>query len=150
MELYVTAYNVDLLDLIDNLDEKQSGLLFDYLAQKQTANEEEPQNMVARPKILIDHEFFVDIDVYDMCNELGDWEIDEIIEYLERGGHLDNLNDIDITEDSPSTPEDIFGLGYRPLEQELGMMLNQLWESRDYLSADQKARIEAITKESYI
>ena len=52
MELYVTAYNVDLLDLIDNLDEKQSGLLFDYLVQKQTANEEEPQNMVARPKIL--------------------------------------------------------------------------------------------------
>jgi hypothetical protein len=148
MELYVTAYNVDLLDLIDNLDEKQSGLLFDYLAQKQTANEEEPQNMVARPKILIDHEFFVDINVYDMCNELGDWEIDEIIDYLERYGHLDNLNDD--SEDSPSTPEDIFGLGYRPLEQELGMMLNQLWESRDYLSADQKARIEAITKESYI
>ena len=150
MELYVTAYNVDLLDLIDDLDEKQSGLLFDYLAQKQqTANEEEPQNMVARPKILIDHELFVDINVYDMCNELGDWEIDEIIEYLERRGYLDNLND-DVSEESPSTPEEIFAEGTRPLEQELGMMLNQLWESRDYLSADQKARIEAITKESYI
>jgi hypothetical protein len=143
MELYVTAYNVDLLDLIDNLDEKQSGLLFDYLAQKQTANE------VARPKILIDHELFVDINVYDMCNELGDWEIDEIIEYLERRGYLDNLND-DVSEESPSTPEEIFAEGTRPLEQELGMMLNQLWESRDYLSTDQKARIEAITKESYI
>jgi hypothetical protein len=83
MELYVTAYNVDLLDLIDNLDEKQSGLLFDYLAQKQTANEEEPQNMVARPKILIDHEFFVDIDIHDIYNELGAWEIDEIIDCLE-------------------------------------------------------------------
>ena len=83
MELYVTAYNVDLLDLIDNLDEKQSGLLFDYLAQKQTANEEEPQNMVARPKILIDHEFFVDINVYDMCNEADSWEIDEMIDYLD-------------------------------------------------------------------
>lgn len=149
MELYVTAYNVDLLDLIDNLDEKQSGLLFDYLAQKQSANEEEPQNMVARPKILIDHEFFVDIDIHDIYNELGAWEIDDMIYCLERGGHLDNLND-DVSEESPSTPEEIFGSGHRPLQQELGMMLNQLWESRDYLSADQKARIEAITKESYI
>lgn len=137
MEIYTEAIGLDLIDLIHDLEPERLEVLRKYLALDLDAQSTD------RPEILISPEVCVDVEAWDFCREADRWEINEMIEYLEDNGHINNQN-------LPSTPKEIFESGCRPLEQEFGLVLNKLWESRDFLSADQKARIEAITKESYI
>lgn len=133
---FYTSAEVDILDLIDNyLDDTKRKALIDYLTGQTDS----------KPKLPID-DLEVDIDVYDIYRDMDRWDKEEMADLLESSGYI---GDIDL-EEKPTTPEEIFAEGTRPLEQEFGLVLNQLWESRDYLSQEQKNRIEAIIKESYV
>jgi hypothetical protein len=135
---FYTSAEVDILDLIDcYLDDTKRKALTDYLTGQTDS----------KPKLPIDlDDFEVDIDVYEVYHNMDSWDKEEMADMLERDGYM---GDIDL-EEKPTTPEEIFAEGTRPLEQEFGLVLNQLWESRDYLSQEQKNRIEAIIKESYV
>jgi hypothetical protein len=135
---FYTSAEVDILDLIDcYLDDTKRKALTDYLTGKTDS----------KPKLPIDlDDLEVDIDVYEVYHNMDNWDKEEMADMLERDGYM---GDIDL-EERPTTPEEIFAEGTRPLEQEFGLVLNQLWESRDYLSQEQKNRIEAIIKESYV
>jgi hypothetical protein len=146
---FYTSAEVDILDLIDcYLSDTKRKALTDYLlCQTLQAERLETETKKPRPNLLIDlDDLEVDIDVYDVYRDMNSWDKRELADMLERDGYM---GDIDL-EEKPTTPEEIFAEGTRPLEQEFGLVLNQLWESRDYLSQEQKNRIEAIIKESYV
>ena len=52
-------------------------------------------------------------------------------------------------DEGPRTPQEIFAGGTYS-EQEFGTVLYKLWEDRWSLTNEQKARIEAITKEPFV
>jgi hypothetical protein len=136
---FYTSAEVDILDLIDcYLSDTKRKALTDYLTGKTDS----------KPKLPIDlDDLEVDVDIYyDVYRDMNSWDKRELADMLERDGYM---GDIDL-EERPTTPEEIFAEGTRPLEQEFGLVLNQLWDSRDYLSQEQKNRIEAIIKESYV
>jgi hypothetical protein len=89
-----------------------------------------------RPKFAsLETDVWVDVD--DAINELSSWD---------RQSLYDELHDEFGEEEEDDTP--FSGGTYS--EQEFGKVLNKLWEDRWMLTNEQKARIEAITKESFV
>ena len=82
------------------------------------------------------------VDIDDIMWEASTWDKQKMYDDLK-----DEFGDDD---DSPKSPEELFSQGTSYLEQEFGKGLAQLWEDRWLLTNDQKARIMAITKESFV
>ena len=87
----------------------------------------------------VESDVYIDFD--DVLWELSNWDKQRLYEDL-REEYGDD--------DEPKTPEEIFASGGTYSEQEFGKVLNQLWEDRWMLTNEQKARIEAITKEKFV
>ena len=76
-----------------------------------------------------------------------DVDIDDVLSELSRSERRDLYEELKKEFGSDSTSE--FS-GQTWTEQELGKALSQLWESRWMLTNEQRERIIAITKESYV
>lgn len=124
-------------DFISGLSQKEKQLLVQYL--KEELEEDFDKPIEAPIPSAVESDVYVDVD--DVLWELSSWDKERLYEDLKEEYGDDDL---------PTTPEEIFASGGSYLEQEFGQILGQLWRDRGMLTADQKARIEAITKESFV
>lgn len=130
---------VDVTELVDDLNLNEKRKLVEYLKEDMEENfdtpipdgEYHPRNLEAST--------YVDID--DILWEASSWDKQRMYDDLK-----EEFGDDD---DSPKTPEELFSGGTYS-EQEFGTVLHKLWEDRWLLTNEQKARIEAITKESFV
>lgn len=127
---------VDIRELVDGLSLTGKKLLVSYLKEAMgdyfavEPNDEEKNRLG-----LLDVDVSVDSD--DVIDNLSSWE---------RRDLYDDLHE-EFGED-PEEDESFSGGTYS--EQEFGKVLMKLWEDRWLLTPQQKARIEAITKESFV
>ena len=77
----------------------------------------------------------VDVDIDDVLREMSRSEKRDLYEVLDE-------------EFGPESPVSFAATSY--YEEELSKALNQIWDDRHYLTQDQRDRIIAITKESFI
>lgn len=128
---------IDSEDFISGLSQKEKQLLVQYL--KEELEEDFDKPIEAPIPRAVESDVYVDVD--DVLWELSSWEKKRLYDELKEEYGDDDL---------PKTPEEIFASGGTYSEQEFGKILNQLWEDRWMLTNEQKARIEAITKESFV
>lgn len=141
MFYYKTEVNIT--DLVDELDLTGKKLLVAYLKEEMGEDfdvppTDEEKNRLGLLEVEVEVEVEMDSDdvidvIYDMSSLEREWIYEELHE--EFGEEPDS--------DSPFS-------GGTYSEQEFGEVLNKLWEDRLLLNPDQKARIAAITKESYV
>lgn len=128
---------VDGEEFISGLSKKEKQLLVQYL---KADLEEDFDKPIEDPKPrAVESDVYVDFD--DVLWDLSSWDKQRL---------YDDLKEEYGDDDLPKTPEEIFASGGSYSEQEFGKILNQLWEDRWLLTNDQKARIAAITKESFV
>lgn len=84
--------------------------------------------------------FEIDVDVSDILYELSDREKKTMYEELKH----------ELEEETPVLIEDLFNEGTTYMEREIGQALAKLWESRNMLTNSQRARIIAMTTESFV
>lgn len=128
---------IDIREAVDELCLTGKKLLVEYLKEELGEDFEKPLSEEDKKRLgLLDVD--VDVDVDDVVNAMSHWEKQDMYEELHSEFGEDEEDEV-----SP------FGGGSYS-EQEFGKVLAQLWESRWMLTNEQKARIEAITKESYV
>ena len=127
---------VDIREALDELSLVEQKLVLEYLKNEMGEDFDIPISEEERPKFAsLETDVWVDVD--DAINELSSWD---------RQSLYDELHD-EFGED-PEDDTPFSGGTYS--EQEFGKVLNKLWEDRWMLTNEQKARIEAITKESFV
>lgn len=134
MSYYRTDVNIT--DLVDELGLTGKKLLVAYLKEEMGEDFDVPPTDEEKNRLgLLDVE--VEVDTDDVIDDMSSWERENLYEELheEFGEEPDN--------DSPFS-------GGTYSEQEFGEILTKLWEDRWLLNPEQKARIAAITKESYV
>ena len=133
-----TRIDVDIREMVDELNLTGKKLLVEYLKEELGEEFETPLAEEDKKRLgLLDVE--VEVDTDEVINDLSHWERKDLYNDL----HDEFGEDCECNEDSP------FGGGTYS-EEEFGKVLTKLWEDRWMLSNEQKARIEAITKESFV
>lgn len=129
--------NVDLIDdVVDTLSDQEKFYLVKWLKEDLGENfGTEPTEEFPRG---ISVEVDVDIDEAEVIDDMTSWERERLYEELHEEFGVE-----------PDEPEEIF-TGGTLAEEEFGKALTQLWEDRWMLTNEQKARITAITKESFV
>lgn len=131
---------VDVIELVDGLNLNEKRKLVEHLKAEMEEDFDTPIPEGEYHPRNLEADTYVDMD--DIIWEMSSWDKQKMYDDLKEEYGDDN--------DSPTTPEEIFGSGSTYSEQEFGLVLNKLWEDRWLLTPAQKARIEAITKESFI
>lgn len=128
---------VDGEEFISGLSKKEKQLLVQYLKVDLKEDFDVPiENPVPRG---VEADVYVDLDF--ALFRLNSYERKEL--YDELSNEFDEPNE-------PPTIEQLFASGTTHTEFEFGMVLKQLWEDRGMLTNEQKAKIVAITKESFV
>lgn len=129
---------VDVTELVDDLSLNEKRELVEYLKKEMGEDFDTPIPDGEPQHLTLEASTYVDID--DVLWEASSWDKQRMYDELK-----DEFGD----GDSPKTPEELFSGGTYS-EQEFGAVLYKLWEDRWSLTNEQKARIEAITKESFV
>jgi hypothetical protein len=129
---------VDVTELVDALNLNEKRKLVEYLKEEMEEDFDTPIPDGEYHPMDLEAETYVGID--DILWEASSWDKQRMYDELK-----DEFGD----DDSPKTPEELFSGGTYS-EQEFGTVLYKLWEDRWSLTNEQKARIEAITKESFV
>jgi len=127
---------IDSDEFIGGLSTKEKQLLVQYLREDLEEDFDKPIEDPAPRRVEAD----VYVDVDDVLWELSTWDKKELYNELKE----------EYGDDAPTTPKELFASGGNYSEQEFGRILHQLWEDRWMLTNEQKARIAAITKESFV
>jgi len=129
---------VDVTELVDDLNLNEKRKLVEYLKEdmKEAFDTSIPDGEY--PPRDIEASTYVDID--DILWEASSWDKQRM---------YDDLKEDFWDDDHPRTPEELFSGGTHS-EQEFGAVLYKIWEDRYLLTNEQKARIGAITKESFV
>lgn len=138
MFYYKTEVNIT--DLVDELDLAGKKLLVAYLKEEMGEDFDVPPTDEEKNRLdllEVEVEVEVEVDSDDVIDDMSSLERERLYEELheEFGEEPDS--------DSPFS-------GGTYSEQEFGEVLTKLWEDRFLLNPEQKARIAAITKESYV
>lgn len=128
---------VDADEFISGLSTKEKQLLVQMLREDLEEDFDKP--IEAPVPRAVESDVYVDFN--DVMWDLSSWDKQRLYEDLKEEYGDDDL---------PTTPEEIFASGGSYSEQEFGQVLNQLWQDRWMLTNEQKARIAAITKESFV
>lgn len=136
MSYYKTEVNIT--DLVDELDLTGKKLLVAYLKEEMGEDfdvppTDEEKNRLGLLEVEVEAE--VEVDPDDVIDDMSSLERERLYEELH--------------EEFGEEPEEPFSGGTYS-EQVFGEILTKLWEDRFLLNPEQKARIAAITKESYV
>lgn len=142
-------FNIE-INLFEHLKDMDASKLdritsyIEYLKSDPKPSSGEPKDDIKPVYLNHEHEEWIDIDIDDIYWDMSSSEKEYLYERLGE--------DIDIhsIEETHLIIEDIFSSGTTETEREFGQILYQLWESRLYLSKEQKDRIMTITKEPYV
>jgi len=129
---------VDVTELVGDLNLNKKRKLVEYLKEDMGEDFDTPIPDGEYQPRDIEASTYVDID--DILWEASSWDKQRM---------YDDLKEDFGDDDHPRTPEELFSGGTYS-EQEFGAVLYKLWEDRWMLTNEQKARIEAITKESFV
>jgi len=129
---------VDVTELVDDLNLNEKRKLVEYLKEDIGDDFDTPIPDGEYSPRDIEASTYVDID--DILWEASSWDKQRM---------YDDLKEDFGDDDHPRTPEELFSGGTYS-EQEFGTILHKLWEDRWLLTNEQKSRIEAIAKESFV
>lgn len=130
---------VDIREAVDELSLVEQKILVQYLKNQMGEDFDQPLTEEEEKKARYSNmEADVWIDADDAVSEMSTWDRKDLYTELK-----EEFGDEDSDEVTP------FGGGTYS-EQEFGAVLSKLWEDRWSLTNAQKARIEAITKESFV
>lgn len=130
---------VDIREAVDELSLAEQKVLVQYLKNEMGEDFDQPLTEEEEKKARYsDLETDVWIDTDDVVSEMSTWDRRDFYEELK-----EEFGDEDSDGVTPFS-------GGTYSEQEFGAVLSKLWEDRWSLTNAQKARIEAITKESFV
>jgi hypothetical protein len=130
---------VNVTELVDDLNLNEKRKLVEYLKEEMAEAFDTPIPDGEYRPVDLEADTYVDMD--DIIWEMSSWDKQRMYDDLK-----EEYGDDD---ECPKTPQELFSGGTHS-EQEFGSVLYKLWEDRWSLTNDQKARIEAITKESFL
>lgn len=130
---------VDIREAVDELSLVEQKILVQYLKNEMGEDFDQPlTEEEAKKARYSDMEADVWVDADDVISEMSPWDRKDLYTELK-----DEFGDDESDEATPFS-------GGTYSEQEFGAVLSKLWEDRWSLTNAQKARIEAITKESFV
>jgi hypothetical protein len=129
---------VDVTELVDDLNLNEKRKLVEYLKEEMEEAFDTPIPDGEYRPVDLEADTYVDMD--DIILEMSEWDKERM---------YDDLKEDFGDDECPKTLEEFFSCGTHS-EQEFGAVLYKLWEDRWSLTNEQKARIEAITKESFL
>jgi hypothetical protein len=129
---------VDVTELVDDLNLNEKRKLVEYL--KEEMGEDFDTSIPDGEYHPVDLEADTYVDMDDIIWEMSSWDKQRM---------YDDLKEDFGDDECPKTPQELFSGGTYS-EQEFGAVLYKLWEDRWSLTNEQKSRIEAITKESFV
>jgi hypothetical protein len=130
---------VDVREAVDDLSLVEQKILVQYLKNEMGEDFDQPlTEEEAKKARYSDLEADVWVDADDVVSEMSTWDRKDLYNELKE--------EFEDEESDGVTP--FSGGSYS--ERELGAALSKLWEDRWLLTNEQKARIEAITKESFV
>jgi len=127
---------VDVTELVDDLNLNEKRKLVEYL--KEEMEEAFDTSIPDGEYCPVDLEAATYVDMDDIIWEMSSWDKQRMYDDLKEEYGDDDLG-----------AQELFSGGTHS-EQEFGAVLHKLWEDRWSLTNEQKARIEAITKESFV
>lgn len=129
---------VDVTELVDDLNLSEKRKLVEYLKEEMGEDFDTPIPDGEYHPMNLSADTYVDMD--DIIWEMSSWDKQRM---------YDDLKEDFGDDEGPKTPQELFSGGTYS-EQEFGAVLYKLWEDRWSLTNEQKARIEAITKEPFV